>query len=90
MRILSLSQAGFNNQFPFPRLQYRGVLNVNPIREASRLGASSERHCRRPVFLLDGVTYSLDIMTGPANHRIFDIEFNKEGHAIIIIAHRLD
>ncbi|OIW22995.1 putative ABC transporter [Coniochaeta ligniaria NRRL 30616] len=43
----------------------------------------------RPIILLDEVTSSLDVATEFAIHDIIDEEFTRNGHTVIVIAHRL-
>ncbi len=43
----------------------------------------------RPIILLDEVTSSLDVATESAIHDIIDEEFTRNGHTVIVIAHRL-
>ncbi|PKX91181.1 uncharacterized protein P174DRAFT_495524 [Aspergillus novofumigatus IBT 16806] len=50
---------------------------------------SLQRSGMKPVVLLDEVTSSLDEVTESTIHRIIDDEFTKQGHIVIIVAHRL-
>lgn len=43
----------------------------------------------RPIILLDEVTASLDAATEAAIHDIIDEELTRNGHTVIVIAHRL-
>jgi ABC-type transport system involved in cytochrome bd biosynthesis fused ATPase/permease subunit len=43
----------------------------------------------KPVVFLDEVTSSLDPVTESIIHRIINDEFTKQGHTVIIVAHRL-
>lgn len=43
----------------------------------------------RPILLLDEATSSLDSVTELTIHNIIETEFLKQGHTVIIIAHRL-
>ncbi|KAI0410502.1 ABC transporter-like protein [Xylaria grammica] len=43
----------------------------------------------KPVILLDEITSSLDTATESTVHRVIDDEFTRNGHTVIIVAHRL-
>jgi ABC-type sugar transport system ATPase subunit len=43
----------------------------------------------KPVIILDEVTSSLDVETEATVYRIVDMEFTRNGHTVIVVAHRL-
>ncbi|KAH8803106.1 putative ABC transporter [Xylogone sp. PMI_703] len=44
----------------------------------------------RPIILLDEVTSSVDLAKESFIHKVIDEEFTKNGHTVIIVAHRLN
>jgi ABC-type multidrug transport system fused ATPase/permease subunit len=72
----------------FPKLSV-GQCQLLALCRALVKANSLQRSGVKPVVLLDEVTSSLDPVTESTINRIINDEFTKQGHTVIIVAHRL-